>query len=233
VAKDLEHIDLTMPAGGKRRFYHRGTNSDLAVMQQMFQHQDYSCHKLRRAAELRETEAALAKPMVLDAGSNIGASVCWFAIRYPRSHIVAFEPEPANFELLERNTEGLDVELHNAALGSSDGMVSVFDPGEGEWGYRTEKSADATTPLVSVSRIVSEKVTAGFEPFLAKIDIEGGEADLFQPPTDWIDHFPLMIVELHDWMLPGQGTSRPFLQSVAGRDRDFVHLGENVFSIRN
>jgi len=38
---------------------------------------------------------------------------------------------------------------------------------------------------------------------------------------------------LHDWLLPGQGTSRSFLKCMAALDRDFVHIGENVFSIRN
>lgn len=33
--------------------------------------------------------------------------------------------------------------------------------------------------------------------------------------------------------MPDEGTSRSFLQCVATRDRDFVHIGENIFSIRN
>ena len=101
---------------------------------------------------------------------------------------MAFEPDAANFDLLRRNTEGLDVELHQAALGARDGKVTLVDPGEGEWGYRTAAAADGAVPMISVSRTVEEKCTAGFDPFIAKIDIEGGEADLpFAPPTDWVD----------------------------------------------
>lgn len=44
---------------------------------------------------------------------------------------------------------------------------------------------------------------------------------------------PLMIVELHDWMLPRTANSANFLKAVAARNRDFVFRGENVFSIRN
>jgi len=34
-------------------------------------------------------------------------------------------------------------------------------------------------------------------------------------------------------MLPRQGTSRNFLKCIANLDRDFLHIGENIFSIRN
>jgi hypothetical protein len=70
-------------------------------------------------------------------------------------------------------------------------------------------------------------------PFLCKIDIEGGERELFAEQTGWIDCFPLLVIELHDWLLPGQGVSRHFLREMAVRDRDFVYRGENVFSIAN
>jgi hypothetical protein len=70
-------------------------------------------------------------------------------------------------------------------------------------------------------------------PFIAKIDIEGAEADLFAANTGWVQSFDLVIIELHDWMLPGQGTSRNFLKCIANLDRDFLHIGENIFSIRN
>jgi FkbM family methyltransferase len=203
------------------------------VIAQMFKNEDYSLRRLRRGEEIKAAGRAMARPLIIDAGANIGASACWFALNFPRIHIVAFEPDPANFELLKRNTEGLDVELHQAAIGARDGKVRLLDPGKGEWGYRTAQADDGNVPLISIGRIVAEKQAGGYTPFIAKIDIEGGEADLFTPPTDWVDSFPLMMVELHDWLMPGQGTSRSFLQCVATRDRDFIHIGENVFSIRN
>ena len=71
----------------------------------------------------------------------------------------------------------------------------------------------------------------GYLPFILKVDIEGYESALFDGKCDWIDEFALMITELHDWALPTQGTSRNFLRAVAERERDFVYIGENVFSI--
>ena len=48
-----------------------------------------------------------------------------------------------------------------------------------------------------------------------------------------IDRFPVVIIELHDWMLPHSASRRPFLQWRASRDSDFVYRGENVFSFSN
>lgn len=229
----MNSVTLKTSGGISRQFHHRGTRADLGVIAQMFKNEDYSLRRLRRGEELKALGRAMARPLIIDAGANIGGSVCWFALNFPRVHIVAIEPDPANFELLRRNTEGLDVELHQAAIGARDGQVRLVDPGEGEWGYRTARTEDGTVPMISMGRIVAEKQAAGYTPFICKIDIEGGEADLFTPPTDWVDPFPLMMVELHDWLMPRQGTSRSFLQCVAARDRDFVHIGENIFSIRN
>ena len=47
----------------------------------------------------------------------------------------------------------------------------------------------------------------------------------------WMNRTPIIIIELHDWMLPGEGTSLPFLKQVAQLDREFIYIGENVFSI--
>lgn len=70
-------------------------------------------------------------------------------------------------------------------------------------------------------------------PFLVKVDIEGAEGDLFSGNTEWVARTPLVIVELHDWLLPKQRTSQPFLQCIAQLDRDFVYIGEDVYSIAN
>lgn len=68
-------------------------------------------------------------------------------------------------------------------------------------------------------------------PFIVKVDIEGAEADIFAGNTDWLKNTPLVIIELHDWLMPKQGTAAGFLQCIAGQPRDFIAMGENVFSI--
>ncbi|HZC80198.1 MAG TPA: hypothetical protein VE222_00515, partial [Nitrospiraceae bacterium] len=42
--------------------------------------------------------------LIIDGGANVGYAAIFFARRYPHASIVAVEPEPQNFRLLERNT---------------------------------------------------------------------------------------------------------------------------------
>jgi len=41
--------------------------------------------------------------------------------------------------------------------------------------------------------------------------------------------FPVIIVALHDGMLPFSGTSRSFIRAVAQHDFDFIHRDGNIF----
>ena len=63
---------------------------------------------------------------------------------------------------------------------------------------------------------------------MAKIDIEGAEQDLFSDNIEWITLTPLLIVELHDWLLPKGRTSRPFLECISKLDRDFVSIAQDI-----
>lgn len=228
---------LHTPDGLIRSFEHRGSPADLGVFEQIFVAQDYSLGRLRRGRELvLRYEAMLASgktPIIVDAGANIGASVVYWGIHFPKAQILAIEPDKANFALLRKNTQGLNVILHEAAIGSFEGSASLSDPGEGEWGYRTARDDAGGLPIISMNGLLESGVAGNGAPFIAKIDIEGAEADLFAANTGWVQSFDLVIIELHDWMLPGQGTSRNFLKCIANLDRDFLHIGENIFSIRN
>ena len=214
--------------------HHRsGNRSDRNTIDQVFIQRDYALGKLKRGSELYKLAASLPKPLIVDAGGNIGASACWFCRDFPNAHVVAFEPDEGNFGLMRRNAGALNTDLRQSAIGATDGKVTLIDPGLGPDAFRTSDNPDGELRRESMSRIVAEKVAAGYSPFIAKIDIEGGEIDLFSSNTDWVDLFPLVIVELHDWLLPTQGTALPFLRCIASKNRDFVHAGENVFSIRN
>ncbi len=150
--------------------------------------------------------------------------------RFPR-------PDVGNFGLLSKNTADLNVEALNAAISSTRGRARVFDPGEGAWGYRTKLISEDeiftdAVPRVTINDIYNSH-SSGFFPFIVKIDIEGAELDLFSGSTEWVERTPLIIIELHDWLLPKSGTSRPFLECISRLDRDFVQIGQEIFSIAN
>jgi hypothetical protein len=90
---------------------------------------------------------------------------------------------------------------------------------------------DAQRPLKPVIKIIASN--ADCEPFICKIDIEGAESELFSKNTEWLSRFPVVIIELHDWRFAGEAPSRNFIRTIAHLDRDFVLLGESVWSIAN
>jgi FkbM family methyltransferase len=233
----MTFVDLVID-GASRRFQYRPGTSDEHVLQQIFGNQHYKLHHLARNRELlaylQRMESEGRAPIIVDAGANIGAASVYFAHVYPRAQIVAIEPEPGNFSLLEENVKGLHVVCIRAALASQAGRTRLSDPGIGHWGYRTDPGAQgADVAQLTMHQILDEHCTADRFPFLVKVDIEGGEKDLFRVDTGWVERFPLLLVELHDWLLPRQGTALPLLRCLSGLDRDFVFAGEMVASIDN
>lgn len=243
-------LNLTLGTTQRPFLYRKGT-SDEGVIVQVLQNSDYNLGRLRRAKELNDLYEQFAAsgrtPLIIDAGANIGASAVYFCCSFPKARVVAIEPERANYELLRANAAGLPAECLNAAVAAAPGHLNVIDPGEGYWGFRTTAPGEGgksggdrpgggktvhTVTCVTVNDLYAARAK-DCVPFMAKIDIEGAESELFAANTEWVDQTPIIIIELHDWLMPGTANSRAFLQCIAGRDRDFVHIGENIFSIAN
>ena len=70
-------------------------------------------------------------------------------------------------------------------------------------------------------------------PFIVKIDIEGFESDLFSTNVGWLDDVYMVIIEPHDWMLPGMKSSRSFQVAMGQHDFDIFVLGENLIYVRD
>jgi FkbM family methyltransferase len=230
-------VKLTLQSNITRIFFHRLGVADIGVMKQIFIAEDYKLSRLRRFNQITQTYNNMVAdgktPFIIDAGSNIGASAVYFALNFPKARIICFEPDLENFKLIQKNTHGLNVDLRQQAIGSDNGRVELLDVGANEWGYRTLASEDGLHILSAMNDVVNEQISQNLTPFIVKIDIEGGEANLFEKNIDWIDLFPLLIIELHDWMLPEKGSSISFLDCIGKFKRDFVHIGENIFSIKN
>jgi FkbM family methyltransferase len=230
-------IKLELQSNISRDFFHRLGVADIGVMKQIFIAEDYKLSRLRRFNQITNTYNAMVAqgktPFIIDAGANIGASIVYFAMQFPKAKIICFEPDLENFKLIQKNTYGLNVDLRQQAIGSDNGRVELLDVGANEWGYRTLASTSGSHILSAMNDVVNEQISQNLTPFIIKIDIEGGEANLFEKNTNWIDLFPLLIIELHDWMLPGKGSSISFLDCIGKFKRDFVHIGENIFSIKN
>lgn len=211
--------------------YFRPAESDLMTLWQTLGAREYDLGRCPQAATItRAYQQALAAgrtPVIIDAGANIGGASLWFSHLYPKARIFAVEPDPANAGLCRRNTEGRNVEVIEAAIGSRPGSVSLVS-GDAAWGIQTARGGDI--PIVTVPQILARAL----DPVLviAKIDIEGFEADLFAEETAWIDQTTALFIEPHDWMLPGAGSSRSFRAAI-GPQFDVLISGENLAFVRS
>ena len=85
--------------------------------------------------------------------------------------------------------------------------------------------------MLSLETVLASKPASGYSPFLLKVDIEGAEKSLFTGPASALDQFPLILMEPHDWMFPGQRTSVEFFRFHAHAGRGFAMNNENLASI--
>jgi FkbM family methyltransferase len=216
--------------------HRRDNDSDSEAIEQCFSQQQYDmpvgAHGVLIERIYQEIVASGRQPLLIDCGANIGCSVLWFHARYPKAHIVAVEPAPDNFELLSVNCSGLDVDLRQAGIAAADGNSHLTDPGGGGMNYRTvDEGEGPEITMVSIQTLLTSKPNSRYVPFLLKIDIEGAEKSLFNADFAAFADFPLIILEPHDWLLPGQLSSQSFFRFHVTSGREFCMKHENVASI--
>ncbi len=124
---------------------------------------------------------------VVDLGAHIGLATLYFAQIYPRATIVAYEPDPANYELLLKNVRenglGERVQCVRAAVAPKSGRLKLQAPVyPDEWrsgvgiipkGWRGVLHTKAMeVEAVGVAEVLAEGAD------LVKMDIEGMEYEV-------------------------------------------------------
>ncbi len=150
-------------------------------------------------------ESDIEEPLIVDAGAHIGMSVLYFKMLFPKARIIAFEPIPANFELLTKNvTENqLDnVELCQSVVAPKSGVLRLHEPiGEGAlksgagiipkgWkGIQTNQ--EIKVEAVGIQEILQDKID------IFKMDIEGMEYEIIRNAGPLIRNVNTWIMEVH------------------------------------
>jgi FkbM family methyltransferase len=190
---------------------------------------------------LGELEEAMrrARPrfnLIVDAGGYIGVTAVVFADRFPNTRVVVLEPAPENHRLASANCRHYaNIEVLNYALAGKEGQVTLYDPGMGQWGFTTvQQPADApamkivgtTVATVTIEALLRRYGCQGID--ILKLDIEGGEYDLFQGCPEWVSRCGIIVAELHDRIR--FGCSDVFREATTGREL-VVGNGEKVVSV--
>lgn len=137
--------------------------------------------------------------LIVDAGANIGDTSVWYATRFPAAKVVAIEPNPDNFKVLEQNCSpyGERIRLLKAALWPvADRDLSLAGELAGTHVLESENSSGLTCPSIDPLSILRDSGRERIDIF--KIDIEGAELELFTGACDsWLGKTRTIAIEIH------------------------------------
>ena len=179
----------------------RPGTSDLAVWNQVVLKREYA-----PVVRVLKEWVGAGPETILDLGANIGLTTVFLGAVYPAAQIVAVEPDPSSFELLQRNAQllGTRVKTVRAAFWARDEHLSwtakPFRDGR-DWARAVEASDGAhgeplavITPEAALAQLGVQRAD------LAKVDIEGAEAAFFatEDGTDaLLGMADVLAIELH------------------------------------
>jgi FkbM family methyltransferase len=181
---------------------------------------------------------------VIDVGANKGQFAVYAHTRWPKAHLICFEPLPKPRAKLERVTGG-QAKIFSCALGA--------EPGEGRMHLATRTDSSSLLALgarqksifgmetsgelqVPIKRLDACVSTPTLRPTLLKIDVQGFELEVLKGATDLLPHVDAVYVEVsYIELYEGQALHEDierFLTeagfSMQGRYNAYLHQGEPV-----
>jgi FkbM family methyltransferase len=203
----------------------RTKSTDLLTFHQIFTFKEYDMHFKDEPK------------FIIDAGANIGLAALYFNKNYPKAKIIAIEPEKANFKMLEINSKNhKNFYLYKRALSNQANLVlNVVDKGLGNWGFVTEgegslgkQSVVDTVQTITIDEIMNEYNLEFID--LLKIDIEGGEKELFDSNYEnWLPRTKYIAIELHDGIK--MGSSKSFFKAISQYNFSYHKKGDNLLFV--
>lgn len=143
------------------------------------------------------------QPVILDAGSNIGMSVLFFHLLWPKASITSFEPQPAAFhclsEFIRDNHLDGKVTAHQAALAASSGKLDFYvdDAAPGSLLASLDSDRMSKSRISVEAKLLSDYISGPVD--LLKMDVEGAEFDVLSDlvHSSAISQVKSIILEYH------------------------------------
>jgi FkbM family methyltransferase len=138
-------------------------------------------------------------PVILDAGANIGCTALYLLHNFPGAKVVSLEPAPDTYAILSRNhaaNPGLDWHIVNRALWSKTARLSLKRMTLST-GHRVQEAglSDEGIDAIGLPELMTEYGIQKID--LAKLDIEGAEADVIPQIRNLLPQIEIMICEIH------------------------------------
>lgn len=169
------------------------------------------------------------RPIIFDCGANCGFATIYFKWLYPQAEIIAFEPDPVTFSVLQHTIELnalKDVTAQQIALSDHDGEVEFFtDAVGGSLKMSLTRRSEANRIVKVPSKCLSSFLSSYPKISYIKMDIEGAERGVISEVmrTGLKKNIDQMGIEYHhhlsDSRTPELGT---FLQQLESSGFDYV-----------
>jgi FkbM family methyltransferase len=204
------------------KFSLRGKTTDYSVFRQIFEQKSY------------DFPISFSPDIIVDGGANIGLSTLFFSTKFPDAKVIAVEPDKSNYEVLVENTKNSsNIRNINKALWKENTKVgmSIESNYDKDAVFIDDKiySNMVFVEGLMISEIISDN---GFEKnVILKLDIEGSEKEVFSNSESWINKVRIIIVELHDYIVPG--ATKTFFDSIAKLNYYSLISGENLIIFFN
>jgi FkbM family methyltransferase len=173
--------------------YCRPHTTDVNVFNQTLLRREYRC-----VDDVRDPA------LIIDCGANVGYSAVYFLSRYPRAYVIAVEPDPENFEMLQTNLQPFAgryravrsaIWSHPATLALAEGYLGAGQ----EWERQVRPAQPDDSNAFTATDVATLLRDSGFDRIsILKMDIEGSEAEVFsQGYETWLPKVDNLVIELH------------------------------------
>jgi FkbM family methyltransferase len=225
-----DSILFSYPVNHKKTIFHLKRNSSVAqVFEQIVEQEEYQVF-LNIFLEKH-----IVPNSMVDARANIGLTCLFFKAYFPKLNIIALEPSEETFKRLSininNNNNSSSITLLNKGLWSVKTRLKAdlsFRDGL-DWSFRLIEENENEVALfetISMNDIFIE-YKIDYIDFL-KIDIEGGEVEVFKDFKDlgWLSKVKIIALEIHDEFI-----CREFIESNLSKMFELRHSGELTIGI--
>jgi FkbM family methyltransferase len=181
--------DLTLKSGLRFRV---GDLLDLLILKETLFDDAYRLRRLPDEPRL-----------IVDVGAGFGDFTVLAASMFPRASVVACEPNPQAFALLERNVREnrlANVDARCVAVGTAADYELVRPRWSVETSRQLTKGSRFTAVGVRLDELIGRR-----DAQLVKIDCEGAELDVLESLGDAIGQVDCIAAEYHSHLAPSAG----------------------------
>ena len=216
-----EHLLELKVRGYDNPVYLRTNTSDFKIFKQIFLVEDHNL------------DIDFPVNSIVDAGSNCGYSVLYFAKKYEKAIIIAVEPDESNCEMIKKNTIGYkNVKLIQGGVWNKTTNLSIKNKKAGKWAFQVKEVVENDSEFKGYSINDIMKMYQLDSIDFLKMDIEGSEKTVFAENYSWLSKTKYGIVELHEAY--AEGVTDFINTKLEEHNFNIIKYGNNlIFHLKN